>query len=342
MILIHENIEFHNAAALEPLHGLPGLCPVRIPAAVRHTLNHGARRQGVTATGVELRFVTTAPSVRVAMAAHDENVEVHVYRGGFGHSDHRIAAGQTRVISVGESERFRLVPRKVLEDGALSPDLWRVQISGGTVGFLGLETFGHPVRPPETGEKPALRWLAHGSSITHSWALGYPHHAARRLGVDVLNKGLGGSCHCEETLAAYFAENETWDFASLELGINMRGQFTPEAFEERARNFVETLRAARPDAPLILITHFLNMEHHPVPGGANAQQAEYQKAFDEILRRIAGERPDEPTHLIEGRDLLTDFDGLTCDLIHPGVFGHIQMGENLARLMRPLLPGAPR
>ena len=42
-------------------------------------------------------------------------------------------------------------------------------------------------------------------------------------------------------------------------------------------------------------------------------------------------------HLIEGRDILTDYSGITTDLIHPGDYGHSEMGLNLARGMAAVL-----
>jgi hypothetical protein len=339
MILTDSRIEFHNAAALEEVCGMPGLSPVRVPKAVRETMNPRGRFISANAAGVELRFVTSAPDLRIALAAHHEPVQVHVYRGEFGHSDHRVEPGATAVLHLTTPERFPLVPRNALEGGAFSPDVWRIQISDGAMNYLGIETFGAEVRPPRLEEKPRLRWLAYGSSITHAWARGYPFQAARRLGVDVLNKGLSGACHCEETLAEHFAEREDWDLATLELGVNMRGAFSPDSFEKRVRHLVKRLRKARPEAPLVLITHFTNLQHLQLPGQGGIA-AEHQNAYDAFLRRLAEESKEDNVHLIEGRDLLTDFSGLSCDLLHPSDFGHIQMGENLARCLEPILSAA--
>jgi lysophospholipase L1-like esterase len=42
-------------------------------------------------------------------------------------------------------------------------------------------------------------------------------------------------------------------------------------------------------------------------------------------------------HLIEGPEILTDAIGLTTDLVHPADAGMIQMGENLARRLEPIV-----
>ncbi|MBC2603244.1 SGNH/GDSL hydrolase family protein [Puniceicoccus vermicola] len=337
MILQQNNIEFHNVGALEALDGISGLSLVRIPQGVRETLNYRARLRALSPTGVELRFVTEAPQFRLSLAAHEGGNRLHVFRGGYGHSEHGMGGGTTRVFDFAAPETFSTVTSEGLKSGVFSPDVWRIQISGGPTSFWGFDSIGFPVRPPTADEKPALRWLAYGSSITHASVKGYPHRAAHRLGVDVLNKGFGGACHCEETLADYFASEETWDFATLELGINMRGTFPVEEFERRARYLVRRLRDGKPGAPIVLLTHFLNRTHHIPPEQHEDLIFQRQTEYDHVLRAIASEMANEGVHLIEGCDVLTDFCGLSCDLIHPSEAGHLQMGENLARLLEPII-----
>jgi len=335
--MIHQHIEFHNVAALEPVNGLPGLCMVRLPRAVRDQVNPAGHLHGAAAAGVELRFVCPGRYIRVGLIAHETDVTVHVYRGEFLHSNHIVPVGVNRVIHLEQPANFAAVAPDALRSGPFSPDLWRIQIDGHTVNFLGLESYGAPVRSPKPEETPRLRWLAYGSSITHASGKGYPHQAARKLGVDVLNKGLAGGCHCESVIADYLATGEAWDFATLEMGVNMRGVFTPAEFESRARKFIGILRKAKPEAPLVLITHFLNAQHHPVAGNEENPARRNQLAFDDILRAIAGEYKKDAVFLVEGTDILKDFSGLYCDLLHPSDYGHIQMGENLARELAPII-----
>ena len=41
--------------------------------------------------------------------------------------------------------------------------------------------------------------------------------------------------------------------------------------------------------------------------------------------------------LINGFEILTDICGLTIDMIHPSDLGMINMGENLARKLKPMV-----
>ena len=335
-ILIHDSIEFHNAAALEPRVGVPGLAMVRVPAPVRMHLNASARFTGAESTGIELRFVTDAPLFRMAFAAQDKTVNLEVYCGDFEVASHSIPAGTSRMIGFTPPEHMRNFDLSGTDTGPFAPHLWRIVFSGGGAAYLGTEAPGFSIRPPAASEKPRIRWLAYGSSITHSWSRGYPHVAARVLGVDVLNKGLSGSCQFEAELAEHFATGETWDLATLELGVNVRGVFTEATFRERASHLLDRLREARPDAPLVLITHYPNRDHLPHKSEGQTHAGKMQDAFDGILRELA-ERNDSNLHLFEGRDILKNFQGLTGDLLHPSQYGQIQMGYNLAEKLRPLV-----
>lgn len=331
MPLIHDSIEFHNASALEQRLGMPGLCPVRFPRELRTFLNAEAPGVPLDMVGVELRFVVDGRrAVQVALAAHAGEVTVHVYFGDHGYRDVLIPSGTTQVLQLDPPVWLSKVPREQLFNGAFSPDVWRIQIHRGTVWVSGIETFGAEIRPPRPDELPKLRYLAYGSSITHANADGYPHQAAKRLGVDVLNKGLSGSCHCEPELAEHLASSESWDFATLELGVNMRKRFTTEEFAGRAEHLVTRLRSEKPRAPLFLITHFTNRDHFGTAPD-QASSGECQNAFDKVLRDMVSGMPGQNIHIIEGREILPSLTGLSADLLHPDKHGHVLMGENLAR-----------
>ncbi len=328
---MYDAMEFHNASALEEVLGLPGLFPVRFPRELRAVLNRDAPGVPLDMAGVELRFVVDGcRAVRVALAAPMGDALVHVFCGDHGHRDVLIPSGTTHVLQLEPQIWLTKVPRKELLAGSFAPEVWRIQINGGPLSYLGIETFGAAIRPPRLDETPKLRYLAYGSSITHATADGYPHQAAKRLGLDVLNKGLSGSCHCEPEMAEHLASVETWDIATLELGVNMRQRFTPEEFAQRTQHLITRLHSEKPQAPLFVITHFTNRDHFDT-SPEHALTRERQQAFDTILRELVAGMPGQNIHLIEGREILPTLAGLTADLLHPDRHGHVIMGENLAR-----------
>jgi hypothetical protein len=328
-----KTIEIHNAVP-EYSDALNGWQFPRYPKAVRDAMSTRGRWISAKSTGVELRFVSDRPEFTITLTNPGEQTDVTVRRGSFWYTKLRLEAGQTRRFLVSRPPNFGEIKPEVLNSGGWSPVVWRIQFDNTDLLLNEIDPLGGSLRPPLAAEKPSLRWLAYGSSITNADLEGYPFIAAQNLRVDVMNKGMSGSCHIEKEAAGWLSSLD-FDFATLELGINMRGEFDPEQFEERTRYLLKVMRAKRPKAPLVLITHFLNREHHLA--SEPTQAAQRQSAFDEILRRLHKEAQDPLLHLIEGTELLTEFGLLAADMIHPTHEGHAQMGTNLATLLRPLI-----
>ena len=59
--------------------------------------------------------------------------------------------------------------------------------------------------------------------------------------------------------------------------------------------------------------------------------------YRQALREIVAESKHTNLHLIEGSELMPDVHGFTMDLTHPGDFGMMQIGENLAQQIQRLL-----
>jgi lysophospholipase L1-like esterase len=328
-------IEFHNVHPDVREGGALQLA--RYPAAVRHQMNNGARVVSMDSCGVELRFVTPATNLRITLTSENADVDVQIYRGPFLHLTQRLVKGLPTAIDLTPPDRFPEATEAVLASGGWSPDVWRIAPGRGAFLFHHLETFGHPVRPPGASEKPAVAWLAYGSSITHSHHGGYPYHASRLLHWNLFAKGLSGACHIEKEASDYLAATAAEIKAGIitaELGVNMRGGYTVEEFTKRATYFVKTMRAANPATPLVLITSFTNSGHHArTPTEGFTRQA----GFDAVLRDLVSKSNDKRLHLIEGTELLPDFTLLGADVLHPTPSGHALMGHLLAERLRQLI-----
>jgi lysophospholipase L1-like esterase len=326
---------FHNVAEADPVPNLPGLLLQRFPRDVRERLNNSARQSGQDNSGVEIRFKTTAPQARVTLTAHlgDEG-EAVFYKGSYEHTRFKLPHGVTTALALPYvAKLFEGQPPEVRDAGGFSSDVWRVCIQRCAVRFHGVDTYGHPQMPLERGDTPRLRWLAYGSSITHSWLDGYPFMAAKLLGVDVLNKGIAGGCHAEPEVAEFLA-GQDWDFLTAELGVNMADEFSPEAFEAQVRRFMQIVRAAQPRKPVVLITPFRNGSESNT-GPVNKNLAAYRT----ILAAIHAEANDPLLGILDGNEILPRPDFLRFDLVHPSTHGHALMGVNLARHLQPLVDG---
>lgn len=335
---IRDQIEFHNVAELVPMAHPDGLALYRYSRDSISYLSTLGQHAAACSDGVELRFVSGNSWVNLTLSARSHypwstGANVSIFRGDIPVADQFIADGATQTLRLSAPPLLCQMGPRAFEDRLFAPDLWRVCVSGATVIYHDIETGGQPVRPPRPDEKHGLRWLAYGSSITNC-APGYVHHAARHIRADVYNKGLCGACACEPETSRFLASCEDWDFATLELGVNMRGSVSNEEFEQRTRGLVNELRKKSASKPIVLITLFPTSEDFLATPD---RMTEINCAFRSVLRRVHASSSDPNLHLIEGERILTSYTGLSADLIHPSPNGHHLMGHNLASCLHPIL-----
>ena len=337
-MIIHDNISFHNCAELVPA-ARGGLALARLPVAVIPALTRMGQQVAWTSDGIELRFSGARDWLCLTLEArstqfHAETAYAEVFLGDLPISSVSIPDGAVKTLRLMAPAHLKDLAPSAWIGGQFAPDLWRVRLSGAGVIYHGMDTTGEVIRPAQVSETPPLRWLAYGSSITNCTP-GHPHHAARLLGVDVANKAMSGSCFCEPEVAAHLAACD-WDFATLELGVNLLGNVSTPEFERRARHLVRTLRAAKPGRPIALITIFPNVyDYQRNPGELTTANRE----FREVLERIHAESADPHLHLIKGERVLDALLALSTDLVHPSPEGQFRMGANLAAILRPIISG---
>ncbi len=337
--MIHASVEFHNVVEMEEVEGIAGWLPQRMPLSVRNHLSPRGRWNSQMTPGTEIRCVTEAPRLLLFISSLEGDAELLVFRGEQQYAVHTIKPGGLHCINVEPPPHLTAARTDAFHGARFPPHVWRFMTASYFTVFHRLESFGWEVRPPRPDEKPSVRWLAYGSSITAGCAaartdLSYVQVAARAIGVDVLNLAMGGACFCEPELAAHIASRGDWDFATFELGVNMRGTIEPDEFERRVTFLLDATAARNPGKPVILVTSFYNLEDCLT---IDTIHAVHQRTYNDILRRLAQERTCAGVRLIEGHSILGELSGLTTDLIHPDGYGQALMGFNLARQLAPLM-----
>lgn len=339
--MIYRNIEFFNVAELLPVDGLPGLRLYRFPKALAETLGeswqHNARFRAQRVHGCELRFVTEARCLDIALTAYGNDIDVQVFRGDRILQKNTLRAGQTTVLHIETPPREQEVAAAAHTPHRFSHQVWRFLFGmQGYLHFNTLDTYGWPVRPPLAEEQPAVRWLAYGSSITCGSAVtvytnAYITQAARRLGWDVLNKGLSGSCFCEPQIADYLAQQQV-DYMTLEVGVNMAPGFHFMEYADRLERLLAT--AGRNQN----VKRFFVIDAFPYYGAwhldANLPAARHYAPFKQVTRELTAAQKDDRFISLHGEDILCDPTWLSCDLLHPSDEGHILMGQALAEAIR--------
>jgi len=167
---------------------------------------------------------------------------------------------------------------------------------------------------PLDTDVPRKNYLAYGSSITHGSlsvlpATSYTHLIANALHADCLNMGFAGSAHMEANMAKYLTSRKDWDFATVEMGVNLVGsEMTVEEFDNRIGTFLKVFK--EDGRPVFVTDIFIH----------NKEQREQERSviFREIVKKYANEYGLPYT---SGIELLDRKDFISCDMTHPTMEG---------------------
>lgn len=337
------------------LHGIEEAVPQpdgsvrlqRVTEDVRARLEPPAQEKTLLAAGAEIRFVLVGAQARLTLSAEGLQEFQPTARVFFGPLAgrphvHRIGTEPTTIdIRIGDDQRraYDSIPDDLAAAMPFHPRVVRVVLFRGTFRLHGVEG---DVRPPDAAELPDLTMLSYGTSITHGSAatafhLTYVAQAAWRLGVDLVNLGVGGACLCEPAFGEHIGGRADWDVATLALSVNMiaRG-FTIEEFTDRATYLVKQVVRERPSRPVFCITIYPYFgDWSNVMPDAKAHPEEFRLALERVVERLRQDGPGSRIEMVPGPSLLTDVGGLCVDMIHPGDHGMLEMGEKLAARMRP-------
>lgn len=335
--MIYNNVEIFNVEKLRKTPDGSGVILERFPPDVTEMLKGRGSFISRSNTGCEIRFLTTATTVWITMEAMVSDASLTVFLGDFVYQKLTLKEGKKTTIQLTQNECFNNVGKEFMQSipHRFNHNVWRIYIGNENSHCVFYEANGLDgvVRPPFKNEIPKKRWLAYGSSITHGcWtddtSNSYINQAARLLGVDVLCKGMSGSCQCEKEMANYLA-NAKWDFITLELGVNMYG-FKTKDFKKRVEYLIETVHEAQPDKKVFVITPFANYNSF----GPDKDLVEKHKDYVDILRDIVEKLHAENVAVINGDDILDSYTYFCYDLVHPSEFGHARMGENLYKILK--------
>lgn len=323
--MIFDNIQFHNVEELQPHE--KGYRMWRLPKWVRDNINEKASKfSSGYATGVELRFKMKSDTATLFLAAENmtEAPVAYIYygsiQGGWADST-RVILPQKTAVEIRKPNNMEVLKQISKEQNLpFDPEVVRVVLPYGTIYYIGMEG---EVEPPTKEELPKQTYLAYGSSITHgSLALGTPHtypfRLSQKLGCDYLNLGFAGSAHMEKVMAEYIVSRKDWDFATVEMGINMLGM-DMELFE---KNIDEFTRILSEDARPVFATSIYGYSDPTTQEDGRKKRAIVEKyAKDRLIFTEGLEFLDNPAYIAQ-------------DMVHPSLEGIESIGNNWYKIIR--------
>jgi lysophospholipase L1-like esterase len=174
--------------------------------------------------------------------------------------------------------------------------------------------------------------LIYGTSITHGGCASRPGMAwtsivGRKLDTPVINLGFSGSGKMEPAMGDLLAELDPAVYV-LDCIWNM----SPEEVKERVVPFVEKLRGAHPDTPILLAEDSSFRNECPTAKGRLVRAA-YQELQAAGVKNL---------HFLPSQGMLGDDSEGTVDGCHPNDLGMMRMADAFSKALRPFLPGVRR
>ncbi|MFD8247551.1 SGNH/GDSL hydrolase family protein [Nocardia sp. NPDC059691] len=306
------------------------LPPRRLATAFSPELTEHA----VVPTGVRIGVVTDAPELSLSLRStpvwtpRPRTVDVFV--------NGRLS--QSLPVGAGAEELIARLPGERSE-----VQLWLPHRGAITqVGPISVAASATIEPAPATGP----RWITYGSSITQCLVTAspsetWPARIARRYGWRLLDLGFAAQAYLDPFVARTIASRPA-DLISVELGPNLyiRGPFTERSLGGLAAGFLETIRDAHPDVPVVVFSPpvWVEREHEPNPHELTLSGV--RELVENVVRVLQG-LGDGNLHLVPGDELFGAADaGLTIDGLHPDAAGDALLAERFGPRLAAVLAGS--
>lgn len=303
-----------------------GLVPWRLPSKHAAFYHPDLIPHVLSTAGVHLRFTTASRVFRLDFdqaPALDTDREGlwDVFVDGRLFSRHTVPCGDSAALFV---------------EGLPGDDKEiRVYFPGNTHSVLKSLSSDEPLsEAPSAG----LRWLTHGSSITHCRMAApgeaWPAIVAREAGWSHRNLGFSGQCKFDPVVARVISKLPA-DRISLCLGINTSdGFYSLRTWGPAIEGFLLAVRDGHPETPLLVITPILSppresWDQEPCRIGLRTMRQLLAESVEKF--RAMGDRH---IHLLDGLQLIGPGDESTMpDELHPDDAGIRLMAERFLRHM---------
>lgn len=320
-------IELHNVRELLYNKESGGYKFSRMPMRVAEFMANEAYFSG---TGCELRFVPIDDEVTVKISTTAMYKSAAVYYGSVAagwREEHKRINGDVTSITFVKSPKAEILEKVSCENGfPFSPEVIRVILPEGRYEIF--DVIGK-CRPPMENELPKRKYLAYGSSITHGslarhLADSYAVRISENFGCDYYNLGFAGSAKLEPQVADYIANECDFDFATLEMGINVLKMDSDE-FRRRVEYFISTVAKAHPDKTIFCIDIFYMEDDFLYGNSAENLTNGHRRIVKESVEKLA-----LPNVIhIPGLEILNGSRWLSEDMVHPNARGVEEIARNL-------------
>jgi lysophospholipase L1-like esterase len=306
----------------------------RLPAKVKGVVREPVWNLSRHSAGISVRFVSDAPSLHVRYELLNANLAMpHMAATGVSGLDlyAKDAAGAWRWMDVVKPTQQRVAAE--LAKGAAPPVgesreylLYLPLYNGVTSLEVGVAR-GAALEPaPTTGPAARKPIVYYGTSIAQGGCASRPGMAhvsiiARQLGREILNLGFSGNGQLDLELAPMLAELDAAAFV-----LDTLPNCSKQQVEERLAKFVDTLRAARPGVPIVLVED-PDWCHAAWQPGMQRTQRDRRDSYRRIAADLA-KTHGPVTHVPIEDAFGPTYEG-TVDGVHPSDLGMTQLAARI-------------
>jgi hypothetical protein len=303
----------------------------RLPAKAEGKVTRSVWELSHHSAGMCVPFTTDAPSIRVrwTLLPNGNLAMPHMPATGVSGVDLYSLAPSGRWTFVGNGRPSGVTNTAAFSPPAGRPCLLYLPLYNGVmsveIGVLKGNKLSGDDPAAGARRKPIV---IYGTSITHGGCasrpgMAFPAIMGRQLDTPVINLGFSGSGKMEPAMAELLAELDPSVYV-LDCLWNM----TPELVSGRVEPFVKTLRAARPDTPILLAEDCSVRNVCPTEKGI-ILRAIHQRLTAAGMKNL---------HLLPSQGMLGDDTEGTVDGCHPSDLGMMRQAEVFAKAISPLLP----
>ncbi|NUM53660.1 MAG: SGNH/GDSL hydrolase family protein [Candidatus Hydrogenedentes bacterium] len=304
----------------------------KIPDPVWNLSHHSA--------GINVRFMTDSPSVSVRWSLREDRIAMpHMPATGVSGVDLYVKhEGRWGWIGTGfpeKKEGNEAVLASGLPAGMHEYRMYFPLYNGTEKLEIGIAQGSTITTNPGYGaryEKPMLFW---GSSILHGACasrpgMAYPSIIGRRMERPVINLGFSGNGRMDPPIVELISRLDVSVYV-----IDCCPNMDPALITERTEPLVKTLRAARPDTPIVLVENvpyekgwFLDASKDSYVKKNEALHAAYTRLRNGGVRRL---------YYIPCDEFFGDDHDATVDGVHPNDIGFLRMADAIEPSLRRVL-----
>ncbi len=327
----YQNVVFWNVSEMIKDEETGAYSLLRLPLACEKEMLAQGKRMNRTAIGVELRFRIKDEVTFRFLSKDKEGTRAYLYHGS-------VQAGweETYFTITREIKEITIRPNypqegvraiNAMKDSRYCTEVFRLVFDASEVQFVDLKGECLPLLQDDL---PSKRYLSYGSSITagsltYIPQLTYPFLVAKELKHDLINVGFPGSCRLEKEVADYLAKRNDYAIATIELGINVIGEWSVIEFQEKVHYFLNRVIKSHPEVQFYVLDIF------PYFNTSCGTDDEKVVAFTKVVQDEVQSLHASNVRFLSASTLLTSRANLSSDLVHPDLDGHLEIAANLIK-----------